>query len=245
MSYQDKGSRSASSEDVCPCPECGQKKNIVVKWKRSEHEEIFQVGCETCENYVAAQDWSLAYVEWNIKVFDSKGNSGNPNKEHIYRLLHRKFLMQQEIKCLDKEIDNFVTSKYMPKFPLKVGDRFETFYSSAGKWEIVDVTAKYGVNTGQFYIIKVVELLSSGRAGRRTREFWSNRIGKFRLLDNFVPATKWSMVVSGDPCKLDGVKGNITEVDSKRKRALVEIEGGKKTKIKNLRNLKVDKCRLR
>ena len=133
--------------------------------------------------------------------------------------------MQQELKCIDRQIDDFVTSTYMPRFRLKIGDRFEAFYWAPGKWEIVGVTAQYGINTGQFYIIKAVELLPSGRIGRRTTEFWSDRIGEIRLLDNFVSATKWSMLREGDACKLEGATGKLVEVDQKKRKALVEIDG--------------------
>jgi len=243
VSYMDKGSRSASNEDVCPCPKCEQKDNIVVKWDRTEGDEVIQVGCEKCDNYVTTQNWSLAYVEWNIRAFDEKGSSGDHEREHIYRLLHRKFLMQEEIKNIDRQIDDFVTSTYMPRFRLKVGDRFETLERTPGKWEIVDVRAEYGINTGQFYIVKVVELSPNGRTGRRITEFWSDKVGKIRLLDNFVTATKWSMLRKGDACKLAGVTGKILEVDLKRRKAIVETEEGK-VKINNLESLEVDKCRL-
>lgn len=224
MSYMDKGSRPASDEDVCPCPKCGQRENIVVKWDRTGDEEMICVGCSKCDSYVTAPDWSLAYVEWNIKAFDEKGNDGDPDREHIYRLFHRKFLMQQELKLINNQIDEFVTSTYMPRFHLNVGDRFEAFYWAPGKWEIVEVTAEYGINTGQFYIIKAVELLPSGRLGHRTAEFWSDRMGEIRLLDNFVSATKWSMLHEGDVCKLLGDKGEIVEVNKVKRRAIVNIE---------------------
>lgn len=240
---KDKGSRSASGEDVCPCPKCGQEENIVVKWDRTGDEETIQVGCNKCENYVTAQDWFLAYVEWNIRAFDEKGNGGNHEREHIYRLFHRKCLLQQELKSVDREIDDFVTSTYMPRFCLKVGDRFESRYWFPGKWEIVGVTAHYGINTGQCYLIKAVELLPNGRTGRRTRDFPTNIIGKIRLLDNFVSAKKWSMLREGDACKLAGVSGKIVEIDQKRRKAIIEIEG-EKVKINRLVSLEVDKGRL-
>lgn len=243
MSYMDKGSRFASDEDVCPCPKCGQRENIVVKWDRDGDEETIQVGCDKCEHYVTTQDWSLAYVEWNIGAFDEKGNGGDHEREHIYRLFHRKFQMQQELKRIDRQIDDFVTSTYMPKFRLKVGDRFEAFYWDPGKWEIIDVTAKYGINTGQFYVIKATELLPSGRVGRRTTEFWSDRVGEIRLLDNFVSATKWSMLREGDACKLAGMTGRIVEVDQERRKAIIEMEG-ERVKVNNLARLEVYKCRL-
>ena len=243
MSYMDKGSRSASNEDVCPCPKCGQKESVIVKWDRTADCETIHVGCNTCEHYVTAQDWSLAYVEWNIKAFDEKGNHGDNEREHIYRLLHRKFLMQQEIKDIEKQIDDFVTSTYMPRFRLKVGNRFESFSWAPGKWEIVDVTARYGINTGQFYIIKAIEILPSGRTGQHTTEFWSDRIGDIRLLDNFVSATKWSMLQEGDNCKLAGAPGKIVQVDPNRRSAIIELES-KNIKINKLVNLEVDKSRL-
>ena len=151
--------------------------------------------------------------------------------------------MRQELKLIDKQIDDFVTATYMPRFHLSAGDRFEAFYLAPGKWEIVKVTAVYGINTGQFYIIKAVELLSSGRLGRRTAEFWSDKMGDIRLLDNFVSATKWSMLHEGDICKLSGEKCEIVEVNKEKRRAIVDIKG-KRIQINNLARLEVDKCRL-
>lgn len=243
MSFMDKGSRSASDEDVCACPNCGQMEHIIVMWERNGDKQLVSVGCSKCDSYVTAQDWSLAYVEWNIQAFDKKGNDGDPDKEHVYRLFHRKFIMQREMKLLDKQIDDFVTSTYMPRSQLHTGDRFEAFDWSPGKWEIIEVTANYGINTGQFYIIKAVELLPSGRRGHHTAEFWSDRMGEIHLLDNFVSATKWSMLHKGDVCRLHGKEGKITVVNKEKRIAIIQIEG-KRIPINKLENLEVDKCRL-
>jgi hypothetical protein len=51
------------------------------------------------------------------------------------------------------------------------------------------------------------------------------------------------MLREGDACKLAGVSGKIVEIDQKRRKAIIEIEG-EKVKINRLVSLEVDKGRL-
>ena len=243
MSFTEEGSRYAGDEDVCPCPKCGKRDTIIVKWSRSTNEEVIKVGCKACQLFEQSEEWSLAYVKWNLMVFDKIGNGGNDEMEKIHRLFFIKFTMAQEIKNIKKEIDEFVYNTYMPRIKAKIGDRFEAKYFHPGKWEIIDIEARYGINTGPIFVIKAVNLLDSGRQGNKIVEFWSDRMGKVKKLDDYVPATRWSMLIKNDECRLNNVSGIIIEVNYNNHLALIAV-GASEVTIKSLRGVMVNKKRL-
>ncbi len=243
MNTTEEGSRFAGNEDLCPCPQCGKRENIIVRWKRSPEDEMVWVGCDTCKIFEDSNDWSLSYVKWNLMVFDRNGNDGNEEMEKIYKMFYKKFTMAQDLKRMESEIDDFVTKTYMPRCKPKVGDRFEATYWYPGKWEIVKIEARYGINTGPIFILKATNLLESGRLGNKTVEFWSDRMGKAKKLDNFVPVKTWSMLVKNDECKLNGAIGKILEVDHKACMAKIQV-GNAVIKIKTIKGIEVDKTRL-
>jgi hypothetical protein len=237
--------RSASGDDLVPCPNCGVDSDLRVRFHTKSpsisHSQT-EVFCPKCGKTFSADETRWAYADWNawaIGCWQSKGK--RIDIAPLYSLLKEEADFQRNQERLKRDIGERISAS-LAQFvdcPWKPGSRFRSNRWPTGIWEVTTIERIYATNTGPMWLIRARKVKSSGFLGENSHEFPGRDADQLEAIAPYWRPANWSQLVVGDDCLHNLIPGTIVAVDQARRRATIELEGETSIEINTLRSLQV------
>lgn len=245
----DFGKVSADDPGLFTCVSCDRRDRLEWRgppWHMSGEHAAIRVGCSRCDLWFSGRHHWHAVARWNWRAVQELRAKGKEVRHaHFFGMLHEEAEHEEAMEVLRENRKQYLNENLLQEWPLQVGDLFVMPSHRAGTFEVYDIEAAWDLSKGPLWIARASLLSPGGLRGREEVAVWPDDLPLVRHVERFWTPWRWSHIVPGDDCRVDGKKAKVVALNRRGRRITVRVDGRKEIHLRRLDQLHVPLERVR